>query len=282
LLGFALTRIVLGLLFVVGVTITAQVGIDLSLAALGLKGNLFLMLPKALFLAALACLAYAGFVRITECRPVWELGSSGSVWEFLLGLAIGAGLFACTIGSLAALGCYTVAGTNSWEDLLKPLAAALAAGFFEEVLARGIVFRILEQWLGTWLALASSALLFGFAHAFNPGATPYSSLAITVEAGLLLGCAFMWTRRLWLPIGIHAAWNFTQGGIFGVAVSGNESQGLLQGELQGPPWLTGGAFGAEASVFALVFCTAAAIVLCVLALRAGHYVRPFWARVRPA
>jgi membrane protease YdiL (CAAX protease family) len=94
----------------------------------------------------------------------------------------------------------------------------------------------------------------------------------------MLGAAYVLTRRLWLPIGIHAAWNFTQGGIFSVAVSGGKTTGLLEATLTGPEWLTGGAFGAEASVVAMVLCTALGVWLLVLAARHGRFIVPFWAR----
>ena len=79
----------------------------------------------------------------------------------------------------------------------------------------------------------------------NPEATWIAVLCIAVEAGVLLAAAYITTRRLWLPIGLHFAWNFTQGGIFGVPVSGFRVRGLLKSTLTGPELLSGGAFGAE-------------------------------------
>jgi hypothetical protein len=96
----------------------------------------------------------------------------------------------------------------------------------------------------------------------------------------MLAAAYTLTRRLWLCMGIHIAWNFTQGGIFSVAVSGGQSKGLLQSRMVGPDWLTGGAFGAEASVVALGICFAAGIVLAILATKRGHVVPPFWSNRR--
>jgi hypothetical protein len=138
------------------------------------------------------------------------------------------------------------------------------------------VFRIIEQALGSWIALGISAVIFGALHLLNLGATLANAAAITVEGGVLLAAAYMLTRRLWLCIGLHIAWNFTQGGIFSVAVSGGSSEGLLQARMVGPDWLTGGRFGAEASVVAWVICAAAGITLLVLAVRKGRVVRPSW------
>jgi membrane protease YdiL (CAAX protease family) len=90
-------------------------------------------------------------------------------------------------------------------------------------------------------------------HITNPGGTLWASIAIAIEAGLLLGAAYKWSGTLWLPIGIHWAWNFAQGNIFGFAVSGNQAgDSIIVSQVDGPAWLTGGAFGAEASVIAVV------------------------------
>jgi uncharacterized protein len=97
-------------------------------------------------------------------------------------------------------------------------------------------------------ALVISGLVFGLLHVANPNATLLAGLAIAIEAGILLGGVYMLTRRLWLAMGLHLAWNLTQGGVYGVAVSGHAMDGLLESALSGPAWLSGGAFGAEASV----------------------------------
>jgi uncharacterized protein len=227
-----------------------------------------------LLLAAVALAAYSAYVHVIERRPVTELSRSGAAQELGLGLALGALLFSVTVGILAALGAYQVTGSNGWQNMLAILPSCILAGVLEEVLIRGILFRILERWLGSWIALSMSAVIFGMLHLFNPGATFFSSIAISVEAGVMLAAAFMLTRRLWLCIGIHIAWNFTQGGIFSVAVSGGQSKGLLQSRMIGPDWLTGGTFGAEASVVALVVCAAAGVLLIVAAVKRRNVIAP--------
>jgi len=230
----------------------------------------------ALLLTAVVLGAYWTYVRIMEKRAVTELSGTRAVRELGFGLAFGMLLFCSTVGILAALGIYQVTGNNGWQTMLAVLPASILSGVLEEVLIRGIAFRILEQWLGSWVALGISAVIFGALHLLNPGATLLNAAAISIEAGILLAAAFMLTRRLWLCIGIHVAWNFTQGGVFSVAVSGGQSKGLLQSKMIGPDWLTGGAFGAEASVVALGVCFAAGIVLIVLAINKGNVVPPFW------
>jgi hypothetical protein len=138
---------------------------------------------------------------------------------------------------------------------------------------RGVLFRMAEEGLGTWAALAISALFFGSAHLANPGATVWSAVAIAIEAGLMLGMVYHVTRSLPLCIGVHAAWNFTLAAVYGGAVSGHDAgSSWLAGKLSGPEWLTGGAFGIEASVVAVALGAAMALGLAAYAMRRGTVV----------
>jgi membrane protease YdiL (CAAX protease family) len=230
----------------------------------------------------LTYVAYRAYVRLVERRELSELAPTGGLRELGGGILFGALLFCLVIGVLAALGLYSVGGLNHPSILVLPLSVSMISGFVEEVLFRGVLFRIVEERLGTWVALTISAVLFGLLHLGNPNATLGGAVAIAVEAGVLLAAAYAFTRRLWLSIGIHFAWNFTQGGVFGVAVSGNEIPGLLQGRLSGPAWLSGGAFGAEASVVAIALCLAAGVFFIARAVQREQIVKPFWRSTPPA
>jgi len=230
----------------------------------------------ALLGAAVAYLIYRAYVRLMEKRELFEFGREGALSELAAGLVLGTALFASAIGILALLGSYRVTAAGTLSDLAVPLAAAIGAGVIEEIVFRGLIFRITEQSLGTLWALAISAVLFGLIHLIGPSTTTYAAITIIFEAGILLAAAFVLTRRLWLCIGTHVAWNFTQGGIFGVAVSGRPSRGLLRGTLTGPEFLTGGTFGVEASIVAIVLCVSVAAVLLLVARRQNRFVLPFW------
>ncbi|MEO8926756.1 MAG: CPBP family glutamic-type intramembrane protease, partial [Caulobacteraceae bacterium] len=128
--------------------------------------------------------------------------------------------------------------------------------------------------LGTAAALLLSAAMFGALHAANPGATLVSTAAIAIEAGLLLALAYAATRNLWLPICLQAAWNFTEGGIFGAAVSGHAGTGLLKTTVLGPPLLSGGVFGPEASIVVVGVCLILSLAFFVRARRNGAWKPP--------
>ncbi len=231
-----------------------------------------------LVLIAGICFAYGSSVRWLERRAVAELAPRDGVPAFGKGFLIGTALFSTTILVMWAAGVYTVSGVNGAGVLVAPFLGSLIAAFAEELVVRGVLFRIVEESLGSWLALALTALLFGILHAWNPGATAVSSIAIALEAGILLAAVYMYSRTLWMCIGLHCAWNFAEGGIFGASVSGTRAGGLLTARFQGADLLTGGRFGPEASVIAVVVCLAAGVIFILLARRRGQIVPPFWRR----
>jgi hypothetical protein len=185
------------------------------------------------------------------------------------------------VGIAAIANVYNVVGYGGTGDLARDLiSVSILPGIREELFFRGILFRWIEEFGGSWAALLLTSVFFGAAHLMNPNATPIAAFGIAIEAGVLLGAAYMLTRSLWLPIGLHAAWNFTQGFIFDIPVSGLDEHGLVEAKLTGPAILSGGGFGLEASAFAMVIATAAGVWLLWLAIRKGELVQPWWVRRR--
>jgi membrane protease YdiL (CAAX protease family) len=222
------------------------------------------------------------FFRYVERGPMTIYATDGWAKELLAGLAGGALLFSLMVAFVAVLGGYRIIGHDGLQSIWMPLAAyALIPAFAEELLFRGILFRYIEKAAGSWAALVITSALFGLAHIYNENATWFSSFAIMIEAGILLGAIYMLTRRLWAAMGVHAAWNFTQGWIFGLPVSGSPGGvGLNKGQLIGSDLLTGGAFGLEASVPAVVVATTAGIAILLVAVRRGRVIQPMWVSAR--
>ncbi len=237
--------------------------------------DLSLMFLSALLVAAVYLVGY----RLIERRLPSELVGSGWLREFTAGVGVGVCLFSTVMLLLWPASVYHPAGWGSASLLGAGAIAALSEGVIEEVLFRGFLFRLIDKVAGTWWALLTTSALFGAAHAFNPGATIVSSLAIALEAGVLLGAAYSATGRLWLPIGLHAAWNFTEGSVFGMSVSGlGAAKGLILGSLTGSAILTGGKFGPEASIVAVLVCLAAAVFFLRRMIVLGRVHRPGWSQ----
>jgi len=215
-----------------------------------------------------------------ERRGAAELGLRAGGPQLLAGAAIGAMMMAAVYLILWGLGLATFGPGDGLTGFGPGLASALRAAVFEELLLRAVLFRITEEACGTTIAVIVSAAVFGLLHGINPGATPMSTLAIALEAGVLLALAYALTRNLWLAIGIHLAWNFTEGSVFGAQVSGSAiSRSLIHSTLAGPPWLTGGDFGPEASVVSIGVSMVVATVIAVLIMRQGGW-RPRALRLR--
>lgn len=232
-----------------------------------------------LALAIAGFAVYIGFAHLVEQRAASELDLPGRGRELGYGLLLGAGLYTVCELILMALGIYRIEGLNPLRFMLPAMAMALSSSVFEELLFRGVLFRSVETWFGTWAALVVSSLVFGLSHLMNPQGTLEGALFIAVEAGVLLAAAYILTRRLWLCIGFHLSWNYTQSAVFSGIVSGNEAEeGLIRSTVKGPTLLTGGDFGVESSVLALVLCTATGIVMLVLAAKRGRIVPPVWKR----
>ena len=245
----------------------------------GLSARPLAAAAAAVAMTGLGLAVYLGFGRLVERRRVEELSLPGMGRELGLGLAVGAGLYAACVLILMVLGIYRIEGLNPWSFLLPAVAMALSSGIFEELLFRGVLFRTLEQVCGSWIAVVVSSLVFGFVHLVNPDATVMGAVFISVEAGLLLAAAYMVTRRLWLAIGFHIGWNYTQSAIFSGIVSGSDSApGLIRASIEGPVALTGGSFGLEASLVAFLLCTATGLVLLAIAIRRGQVVPTPWRR----
>jgi membrane protease YdiL (CAAX protease family) len=223
-------------------------------------------------LSALA--AYAGLVRLCEDRRPSELALRPAAIELPAGLLIGAVMMGVTILLLRLAGAITL-GPRPITSFWNAVSLSIESGFVEETLLRLVVLRLVWRAFGIWPALAFSALLFGALHLSNPNSSWFAALAIAIEAGVMLAAFYILTGRLWVSIGVHAGWNFTQGWVFGAAVSGtNDFAGgpLMTAPVPGLAQpLSGGAFGPEASFAGLLVGTLVGLVTLRLAWRRGRF-----------
>lgn len=227
----------------------------------------------------LIALYFAGARWIERRKPSELLGRAG-LKEFVAGVALGLVLITTLMLFLWMAGVYHPSGWGTVAPLAGGFLGYLSVAIFEEILFRGFLFRLSASLLGTWGALAFTSVLFGAAHASNRGATVGSSLAIALEAGVLLGASYALTQRLWLPIGLHLGWNFAEGPIFGMSVSGGAiKSSLIAGTLRGSDLVTGGTFGPEASIVAVVIGLAVALPLLRRTVRLGRLEPPAWAPI---
>lgn len=233
--------------------------------------------------AVAAVLAYVIVTKRIDRRTMTDAGLTpqGFFSETGIGFLIGGGVFSAIIAMMGAFGLYQTGSVNPHFKSVLPLELFLCIAVFQEVAVRGCIFQTLERCYGSGIALAASSLFFGLLHLGSPveglttGEWLVGPLFLCLETGLLFSAAYLLTRRLWLPIGLHWGWNFFETSIYGTANSGaweNDPNTLLAGHVHGPFFATGGAFGPEAGVIALLVGSYAGVLLLRLAIRRGQWL----------
>jgi len=223
---------------------------------------------------------FAWCVRRLEKRPPTEIALAGAPRALGAGTLVGIGIVLASVAVIGLAGGLSIVPGSEPLFAVAALASAATAACMEELVVRGIVLRTLEHWVGTWAALVLTAALFGALHLANPGATWISALTVALTGGLILGLAYVATRRLWLAVGLHFGVNAAQGALLGLPVSGASTRGLFASTVTGPDVLTGGPFGVESSVTVLIVGLGVAFVLARRVLRSGEVVPPVWTRAR--
>lgn len=275
-LHFPLTKIVIGITLIVGIFILSKKLLGGIFQADFLTEDLTNLIVNIIS-SILTIVGYIYLYKYYEKRKITEFSTNGIARNLSLGILLGVVAQSLTILVIYLAGEYSIVSINPILYILPALGMAFSSAIFEEILLRGILFRIVEEKLGSYIALFISALIFGLLHLANPNSSLIAGIGLAIQAGLLLGAAYIYSRNLWFPIAIHFAWNFTQTAIYGASVSGNAmSKTLITSEISGSDWFTGGQFGPEGSIQATVFGLMASIFLLYLSHKKGNIVNPYW------
>jgi uncharacterized protein len=260
--------------------LVAKAALWLLTAAGGIAVSATSPAPAGVRLAAAVagCVAliatYWGAVRLGEKRRVPELDLRHAPADLLIGLVLGAALMAAIVGTLWSCHWVTIEA-RPVDRIALALRDSIRSGVVEETVLRLVIFRLLWRSLGLWPALIGAALLFGALHLANPDASPFAALCLIAGEGIGIGL-YLLTGRIWAAIGMHAAWNFTQGWIFGATVSGIAEIAGGPLSLRSMPdvadILSGGGFGPEASLAALTLSVIASAGLLLRAWKRDRFV----------
>ncbi|MGW4982316.1 CPBP family intramembrane glutamic endopeptidase [Streptomyces mirabilis] len=220
--------------------------------------------------AAAAVAVYWAVMRFVARRSTPEIARHRAGRELLLGGGIGLGFILVSALLITALGGYSFswAGNGFVSVVWSAVMVQIGAAVTEELLFRGLALQALEQLWGSQAAVAITGLFFGVAHLGAPGANGWSAVAIALEAGAMLGAAFLWRRSIWFVVGLHFAWNTVEQ-LLGIPVSGHTPEGLYTVDVHGSALLTGGGFGLEASIVPIVISVLITVSMAVLAHRSG-------------
>jgi len=283
-INFPITKIVL--FFVMSVLFSIPLGIPLAFAYFigRLSMSLFIFYGEidALLGAIPALLIMAWLVDRKPIAAFGFRGRSASLKETTIGFLIGAGLMSLVFAAFVAGGWVrlspAILSAVDQRTISRDVFFFFIVALYEETVFRGYFFQTLENRWGSGIALLSSMVVFGVLHIFNLGPNPkpaalIGGLFIGAEAGLLLAAAYMLLRRLWLPIGIHWAWNLFQGSVYGAPVSGLPiGPSVYHAQFHGPTWITGGEFGPEAGLPALIIGTLVGLIFLRMAVRNGNWI----------
>lgn len=288
--GQRLPHIALAIPLTFGVVLAAQIGggLPLLLAQWFVFGDRGLPQDQPLLHgAAIALFLVAAFgpifllltlwLRLFEKRPLWTLGfeHDGAARKYARGLLVGCGLFAASVGLLAPFGYVApeagLPEREGWSALGGVLVIFLGwmvQGAAEEALTRGWLMNVIGARYKPWLGVLVSSLVFAVLHGLNPniGALPLLNLFLFAVFAALYA---LWEKSLWGICATHSAWNWMQGNVFGLQVSGSAEAGpaLFNLTEAGPDWFTGGAFGPEGGLAVTVILV---LSIAVLAARLAH------------
>ena len=275
---FPLTRIIVALLFFFPTIILYNILFSAKLNIVETPYASYYGDFSVLFLLFITILLYSIYVRFIEKRPVHEFGLIKSISETAIGFLISLGLVIITLLFILWKGKYVIKDIAPYEFIIHALFIFGFLAFIEELIFRGILFRLFEELIGSWYSFIVIALLFSTAHLLTGEATIYSIMAIAVMDLIQTG-AYILTRRIWLTWGIHWGWNFMQDGILGMPNSGVEFlPSFINPEISGPVWLTGGETGIELSVIGIVLNLIAGIYLLYISVKRNQTLYPFWKR----
>jgi membrane protease YdiL (CAAX protease family) len=237
-----------------------------ALATVGLND---LASAAAVLLAAI--LGVVVVQRLLGGPSLHQLGCTpldGHRTALVLGLVLGPLVFGAVLALEAAIRVVRIAPGNLDPAILLLAALTIGAvGAGEELMMRGVLLQqVLRGW-GVRTAIFVSSLVFALLHlpnlltaAAEPVVSAMALLVLTL-LGIVLGIGAVLTRGLWFPVALHVSWNLAQGPLFGFPISGHPSDGLVQIDVTGADWLTGGAFGPEGGLVGLL-----AVALCGAAL----------------
>ncbi len=271
-----LTKIIIGIIVIGCAVAIGQLGGQSLLEKVHISAD-YKSVIIGILIASLALASYITLFSFYEKRQITELKFTHFGKNAGIGFSVGFILQSLVILVIYTYGGYTVLNINPISFVLPGFAIALTSAIFEEILFRGIIFRLTEEKLSSTIALVVSALIFGLLHLQNKNSSIFSAMSIAIQAGVLLAASYIYSKNLWLPIFLHFAWNFAEAGIYGAVISGNIiTKSLFTSKISGPEIITGGLFGPENSIQATVFCLIVGIIFIIIAKRQNKFIKPFW------
>jgi membrane protease YdiL (CAAX protease family) len=222
---------------------------------------------------AVLLVTYFYLFRFYEKRKITELSRKNLVKELFGGFILGFAILSLVILMLYLLGYYSIISMSSgFYHLLALFSFLVVAALLEEIVFRLLIYRIFENWLGTYISLFIIAVVFEVPHWFNNNVT-FLSVILGLIFGFAHGIMYTYRKRLWLPLGFHLGWNFAQP-FYGSNLSGLEDLGsIIKAKFSGPQLLTGTVYGIEDSIFSIILLSIVSVLFLYLSIKENKIIR---------
>jgi uncharacterized protein len=215
--------------------------------------------------------SYYLFSKYYERSKMTELSVRKIVSEFVLGFSIGFGIISLTIFILSLLGFYKVVYISLENYSIRLFTLLITAALVEDLLIRGLIIRVCENWIGTYLTLIVGIMIETL-HIFNPNTGPLS-MVMFLGWGFTMTMLYVYSKRIWLPFFFHVGWNFAQP-FYGSNLTGLKDMGsIIESEFTGPLLFTGGDMGIEGSIITIIFLYFTGFMLLFLSSKRNKIVR---------
>ncbi len=275
-LHFFLVKIIVGIAVIVAVVFLTQTFGQTLLAKTSLSENAqnFIL---ALLNSGFALAVYIFLFRVYEKRKITELSASNFFSFASIGFISGFILQSLFVLIIFLFAQYSILHVNTINHIMPAFNASLTAGFVAELLIVGVFFRLMEEGLGTTIALIILTIIFIIIHANAKNATWLSVINTALQAGILLPATYVVSRSLWFTIFMHFAWDFAEPGIYGGINPGNNiNESLFTSKISGSYIITGGLNGPQNSIQSFIICLAVSIILLSIAKRKNKLIKTSW------
>lgn len=211
---------------------------------------------------AVLLVTYYYMFKFYEKRQITELSKKSLIKELFGGFILGFSILSLVIFILFTLGYYKIISFSGFSYFLAPFSFLVIAALIEEVFFRAILYRILENWVGTYSTLIVISILFELPHIFNDNVT-FLSIVLGLLFGFAHGIMYTYSKKIWLPFAFHLGWNFAQP-FYDSNLSGLEDVGsVFIAKFNGPKLITGSIYGIEDSILSILFL----LILCIVFLQ---------------
>jgi membrane protease YdiL (CAAX protease family) len=227
--------------------------------------------PIIIFISCIVLLAsYYYLFRLYDKREITEISLKYLLKEMFGSFIFGFLIISLSIFILYLLGHYEAYDIITTQFTARSFTVLIFAALVEDLFHRGLILRVMENWLGTHIALVI-AMLVELQHVFNPNTDLYSIFLYLIW-GFTMAMLFIYTKRIWLPFFFHLGWNFAQP-FYGSNLTGTTDMGsIIQSKFTGHELLTGGDSGIENSIVTTSLLLIIGIVYYYLSKKEGKIV----------